>query len=100
MNHPVFLVTPSERASSQELIPFLALTIIQVAGSHLSSPRGLSSKIVPTFTLNCFLQPLQFQIRRAFIRSPTFLELQRGQRTPRGQRIAAKNSWQIPASPK
>jgi hypothetical protein len=44
------LVTPRARASSQEEIPFLALQIIQKAGSHLSRPRGLSSKIVPTFT--------------------------------------------------
>src|SRR6266498_4769004 len=32
-------------------MPFFALAINQIAVSHLSKPSGLSSKIVPTFSL-------------------------------------------------
>ena len=52
MNHAVFCVTPKERWTSHELMPFLAFAISQTQGSHLSSPRAESSKIVPTFTEN------------------------------------------------
>src|SRR3989442_1407882 len=34
-------------------MPFLSLTIIQTAGSHLSRPMGESSKMVPTLIENC-----------------------------------------------
>src|ERR1039457_5775112 len=47
MNHAVFWVTPRSRADSQELIPFLQFTTSHRAASHLSRPRGESSKIVP-----------------------------------------------------
>src|SRR2546427_12685770 len=45
-------------------MPFLLLASIHRAGSHLSSPMGLSSKIVPSFTENCRPQSRHFQIRR------------------------------------
>ena len=35
-----------------------------MAGNHLESGIGLSSKIVPTLTENCFRQSLHCQIRR------------------------------------
>ena len=62
-------------------MPFLQLTTIQRAGSHLSRPSGESSKIVPTLTENCFLQPLHFQMRRV-LRKEWLTEPQRGQMTP------------------
>ena len=40
--------------SRRTLIPFLQLTSIQRAASHLSSEIGESSKMVPTLTENCF----------------------------------------------
>src|ERR1700733_8139095 len=61
MNQAVFWVTPRARDNSQELMPFLAFTIIQNAGNHLSSPRGLSSNTVPSFTENCLRQNRHFQ---------------------------------------
>ena len=51
MNHARLLRDPSARPSSCELIPFLEFATSQIAGSHLSSPSGESSKIVPTLTL-------------------------------------------------
>jgi hypothetical protein len=45
-------------------MPFFALAISQMDASHLSSGIAESSKIVPAFTLNCFLQLLHFQTRR------------------------------------
>jgi hypothetical protein len=54
MNHADFWVMPSARASSWLEIPFLLLAMSQTAGSHLSSPSGESSKIVPTLTLVYF----------------------------------------------
>ena len=45
-------------------MPFLEFAMSHTAGSHLSSPSGDSSKIVPTLTLYCFLQALHFQTRR------------------------------------
>src|SRR5581483_4236415 len=59
MNHAVFCVTPSARASSCELVPFLVFASSQKAGSHLVNGIGESSKIVPTLTLNCRLHSLQ-----------------------------------------
>ena len=47
---------PRVRCSSQLLTPFLQLQTIQIATIHLSSPRAESSMIVPTLTVNCFLQ--------------------------------------------
>lgn len=47
------------RDSSQELMPFLALAINQIAVSHLSKPKGESSNMVPTLRENlargCFI---------------------------------------------
>src|SRR5579862_3130021 len=92
MNHAVFCVTPNALPSSQELIPFFALTIIQNAGSHLSIPRGDSSNIVPTFTLNCFLQPRHLN-RFCFARYSTFSEPHFAQAGfPLGQRIDTMNA--------
>ncbi len=42
-------------------MPFFALTRSQIAGSHLSKPRGESSKIVPFLTEYWYLQDLHFQ---------------------------------------
>src|SRR5271170_7965274 len=100
MCHAVFWVTPSVRASSHELMPFFALTMSQTAGIHLSKPRGESSKIVPTFTVNCFLQVLQLLTIRLPENLPTSLESQCGQRTPLDQRSLIRNSWQLTRSPK
>ena len=55
MNHAVFCVTPMARAISWLLMPFLALAISQTVGSHLSKPRGESSKIVPVLRVNFLL---------------------------------------------
>jgi hypothetical protein len=43
MNHAVFCVTRSERASSCDDTPFLEFANIHTAGSHLSRPSGESS---------------------------------------------------------
>src|SRR5271170_5425649 len=72
---------PIARATSQELIPFLQLHSIQNAHIHLSKPRGESSKIVPTLSVNCFLHPEQNQMRRVLI-NECFSEPQRGQGAP------------------
>src|SRR6478672_2595487 len=72
---------------------------IQRAGSHLSRPSGESSKIVPTLTENCFLQPLHFQIRRV-LRKEGSPALQRGQVTPLGQRSLATKARLTSASEK
>ena len=86
MNHALFWVILRVRAISALLTPFLQLQTIQKAVIHLSMPRGESSKIVPTFTENCFLQPLQNHIRRVR-RNECSVLLQRGQITLRpGQR--------------
>src|SRR5580693_3145651 len=100
MNQAVFWVTPKARASSQELMPFLAFTIIQKAGSHLSRPSALSSKIVPIFTENCFLQSRHFHNRRV-ARKVAFSDLQQGQTTlPSGQRIETMKFSAVSASAK
>ena len=52
MNHAVFWVTPSARAISWLLMPFLALAMSHTHGNHLSSPSAESSKIVPVLRLN------------------------------------------------
>ena len=69
MNQAVFCVTPSDRASSQELIPILKFAIVQTATNQWDSGRGESSKIVPTFAENCLPQALSLQrsIRRVLI---------------------------------
>src|SRR5438128_12544848 len=85
MNQPVFCVTPTARANSYELMPFLLLASIQRAGSHLSSPMGLSSKIVPSFTENCRPHSRHFQMRRV-LRNPGSLASQARQVAPWGQR--------------
>src|SRR5579884_1543485 len=99
MNHAVFCVTPIERATSQEETPFLELASIHTVQIHLSSPIGLSSKIVPVLTLNCFLQPLHCQIRRAFrkvgSRQPHFR-----QKGPFGKHRSTMNSRAISGSEK
>ena len=59
-----FCVMPSAGEPPSELMPFLALAMSQIAASHLSSPSGESSMIVPTLTLNCFLHALHFHTRR------------------------------------
>src|SRR5688572_14466806 len=100
INQAVFWVTPSARPNSQELIPFLAFTIIQNAGSHLSNPRGLSSKMVPTLTENCFLQSRHFQSFRV-ARKATLPVLQQGQiALPSGQRIEATKFKAVSVSEK
>src|SRR5881394_1979126 len=88
MNQDDFCVMPSARASSWELIPFFELATSQMAGSHLSRPSGESSKIVPSLTLNCFLQDLHFQIRRV-VRNECSVPPQCGHTGPSGQRRSA-----------
>ncbi len=86
MNHADFWVMPIVLAISQELTPFLQLQIIQNAHIHLSRPRGESSKMVPTLSVNCFLHPEQNQTRRVLMKE-CFSDPQRGQETkPFGQR--------------
>src|ERR1035437_5760566 len=68
MNQADFWVILRVRAISALLTPFLQLTTIQKAGIHLSIPSGESSKMVPTFTLNCFLHPLNHHISRVRIK--------------------------------
>src|SRR5580698_3981569 len=81
-------------------MPFLAFTIIQKAGSHLSKPRELSSKIVPTFTENCLAQSRHFQIRRVD-RNAASSDLQTGHfALPSGQRTAATKFKALSESPK
>src|SRR5208337_4497409 len=100
MNQAVFWVTPKARANSHELIPFLAFTIIQKAGSHLSKPSALSSKIVPALTENCLPQSRHFQILRV-ARSPALDFWQQGQTAlPSGQRTEAIKFKAVSASAK
>ena len=93
MNQAVRWVTLSARPSSWEEMEFLLLAINQTAGSHLSQPRGESSKIVPTLALNCLRHFgfLHFQMRRV-ARNPVSRERQRGHTgTPSGHlRLATK----------
>src|SRR5215217_6289352 len=80
-------------------MPFLALTISQIAESHLSRPIGESSMIVPSFTLKCFLQPLQIQMRRVFT-NECLSDSQRGHVIPSGQRIATMQPSAVSGSEK
>src|SRR5580658_7259814 len=92
MNHADFCVMPSVRWISMLETPFLQLQSIQNAVIHLSSPMGESSKIVPTFSENCFLQDLQNQIRRVFTNRCSFPP-QRGQITlPSGKQRFTANT--------
>src|SRR2546422_8127787 len=70
-------------------MPFLLFANIHSAGSHLSSPLGLSSKIVPSFTENCRPQSRHFQMRRV-LRKPGSFASHAGQVTPLGQRSDAR----------
>src|SRR2546429_9265925 len=70
-------------------MPFLLLASIQSAGSHLSNPMGLSSKIVPSLTENCRPHSRHFQMRRV-LRKPGSLASQAGQITPLGRRRDAR----------
>src|SRR6266550_7300467 len=80
-------------------MPFLLFASIQSAGSHLSSPIGLSSKIVPSFTENCRPQSRHFQMRRV-LRKPGSLASQAGQVTPLGQRREARKVSAVSLSEK
>src|SRR3989449_11434401 len=80
-------------------MPFLLFANIHSAGSHLSSPIGLSSKIVPSFTENCRPQSRHFQMRRV-LRKPGSLASQAGQVTPLGQRRAARKVSAVSLSEK
>src|SRR5690349_11980108 len=80
-------------------MPFFALTINQIAESHLSRPIGESSMIVPSFTLKCFLQPLQIQMRRV-LTNECSVDSQRGQVIPSGQRIAIMQPSAVSGSEK
>src|SRR5437870_3358344 len=99
MNHADFWVIPKWRATSQLLTPFLQLETSHVANIHLSIPSGLSSKMLPTLIVNCFLQPLQNQIFRVEIKECSF-DPQRGQVMPFGQRNAMAASNALSGSPK
>src|SRR5947209_13476644 len=80
-------------------MPFLLLASIQSAGSHLSNPMGLSSKIVPSFTENCRPHSRHFQMRRV-LRKPGSLASQAGQVTPLGHRRAARKVSAVSLSEK
>src|ERR1022692_4791516 len=54
-----------------------------MAVSHLSSPMGESSKMVPTLTLNCLRHARQVHVRRVFT-NDSFLPWQRGHSGPFG----------------
>ncbi len=81
------------RCISQLLTPFLQFATIHIASSHLSSPMGESSKIVPTFIENWALgwRVLYCQTRRAGMYAAS-VRPQVGQITPclvRNQRDAS-----------
>jgi hypothetical protein len=99
MNHADFWVIPRSRASWCELRPFLPAEYSQIAGNHLESGIGESSKIVPFLTLNCLRQSLQRQSDRVAM-CPTFSEPQNGQITPFGQRKPARKSRHTASSSK
>ena len=90
---------PSTRWTSHELTPFLALAMSQMAASHLSRPMALSSMIVPTLMLNCFLQPLHFHSRRVERKLCSRLS-HRGQAIPSGQRSGMRKFRQASGSSK
>lgn len=77
---------PRVRASSQELTPFLQFVMSHTVGSHFSSPRGLSSKIVLSFAVNCRLVCLDLHCHLHWFASyDTSVRPQVGQITPFGQ---------------
>src|SRR5438132_12975578 len=80
-------------------MPFFELASIQSAGGHLSSPMGLSSKMVPSLTENCRPQSRHFQMRRV-LRKPGSLASQAGQVTPLGQRREARKVSAVSLSEK
>src|SRR5207302_8970357 len=80
-------------------MPFLLLASIHSAGSHLSSPMGLSSKIVPSFTENCRPHSRHFQMRRV-LRKPGSFPSHAGQVTPFGQRSEARKVRLVSGSAK
>ena len=82
-----------------ELMPFFALEISHKADIQMSNPSGLSSMIVPTFTLNCFLQPLHFHILRVEM-NVLLADWQRGHTTPSAHRSSTMNLRQVSASEK
>src|ERR1017187_800296 len=101
MNQADFWVIPMARAVSQLLMPFLEFTTCHMAASHLSRPRGESSKIVPVLSVNCGAACFARQCQRLyFSRNRTSVEPQRGQMTPSGQRRATKYSRQLIGSEK
>jgi len=61
MQHePCGLLANADRSrETVRAIAFLEAVSNQTAGSHLSSPSGESSNILPTLTENCILQDLQ-----------------------------------------
>src|SRR6266404_5216896 len=77
-------------------MPFLQFTICHMAVSHLSSPTGESSIIVPVFNVNCGASCFSRQCQRLyFSRKSTSLLPQRGHVTPFGQRRATRYSRQF-----
>src|SRR5690349_8101940 len=80
-------------------MPFLLFASIHSAGSHLSNPMGLSSKIVPSLTENCRPHSRHFQMRRV-LRKPGSLASQAGQVTPFGQRSEARKVRLVSGSAK
>src|ERR1022692_1502825 len=82
-------------------MPFLQFTICHIASSHLSSPTGESSMMVPVFKVNwgaaCFARQCQ---RLYFSRKITSRPVQRGQTTPFDQRRFTKYSRQLTGSEK
>src|SRR5579884_4083992 len=76
-------------------MPLRELAINQMATSHLPIAIGLSSKIVPSLTENCFLQARHCHVRRVEIKE-TSDALQTGQDTlPSGQRIKTAKLWAL-----
>src|SRR2546428_28847 len=71
-------------------MPFLSFAIIHIAISHLSRPTALSSKMVPTLTLNCHrgCRVLQAHTRRDGTKV-TSSDPHVGHATPLGQRNEA-----------
>src|ERR1700726_3578402 len=99
INHADFWVIPRSRASWCELRPFLPAEYSQIAGSHLESEIGESSKIVPFLTENCLRQSLHRHSDRVAM-CPTFSAPQKGQITPFAQRSPARKSRHTASSSK
>src|SRR5579872_3322516 len=113
--HAVLYAHFRSRFIWRALRPFFAFTISAVAKYHLSSDRCVSLKIVPSVTLNCFLQSRQTYRMRAgtafvsilpvfalsrwrvlafFVYFETRLLSQWTHSTPSGQRISSRKSLQ------